>query len=202
MRLFQWGLDGGKPSEGVPDGGISIQPEWFYKGMATISYHPEHPLQVPAFAFDGGEEAELVGLYVIAESGEVLRVGFALGNEFSDHVMEAQNYLYLAHSKLRPCSFGPEILIGEAPSHITGQVRIQRGDSTLWEEPFLTGENNMSYTIANLEHHHFKYAIFRVPGDVHCHFFGTATLSRNAGIKTQSGDIFEISAEGFWTSPM
>lgn len=197
MRLFQWGLDGGKPSQGAPDWGISIQPEWFYKGNGYNIVPPGHPLKVPNFALDGGEEAELVGLYVISESGEVLRVGFALGNEFSDHVMEAQNYLYLAHSKLRTCSLGPEILIGEAPTNISGKVRIQRKGCTLWEETFLTGEENMSFSIAALEHHHFKYEIFKVPGDVHCHFFGTATLSRNAGITTQPGDVFEISANGF-----
>jgi hypothetical protein len=193
MRLFQLGLEGGKP----PAGGVGIQPEWFFKGSGRILVAPERSLTSPAFALDGGEEAELVGLYVIAESGDVLRVGFALGNEFSDHVMEAQNYLYLAHSKLRPCSFGPELLTGEAPAHISGRVRILRDGSPLWEAPFLTGEDHMSYAIASLEHHHFKYEPFRQPGDVHCHYFGTATLSRNAGIVTRPGDRFEISAPGF-----
>ena len=193
MRLFQWGLEGGKP----PEGEISVQPEWFYKGNGYNVVPPEQPLVSPSFALDGGEEAELVGLYVIAESGEILRVGFALGNEFSDHILEAQNYLYLAHSKLRSCSFGPEIIIGPPPAEISGQVRIERNGQTLWEAPFLTGEERMSYSISNLEHHHFKYELFRKPGDVHCHFFGTSTLSRNAGIVTQPGDRFEISAPGF-----
>jgi hypothetical protein len=193
MRLFQWGLEWGKPVEGQ----ISVQPEWFYKGNGYNVVPPERPLVSPSFALDGGEEAELVGLYVIAESGEILRVGFALGNEFSDHIMEAKNYLYLAHSKLRTCSFGPEIIIGEPPTEISGQVRIERNGQTLWEAAFLTGEKRMSYMISNLEHHHFKYELFRKPGDVHCHFFGTATLSRNAGVVTQPGDCFEISAPGF-----
>jgi hypothetical protein len=193
MRLFQWGLEGGKPAGGQ----ISVQPEWFYKGNGHNVVPPEHDLVSPSFALDGGEEAELVGLYIISDSGAVLRVGFALGNEFSDHVMEAQNYLYLAHSKLRPVSFGPELITGQPPAAISGQVRIQRGGAVLWEAPFLTGEDAMSYTLANLEHHHFKYELFRQPGDVHCHFFGTATLSRNAGIVTQPGDRFEISAPDF-----
>lgn len=193
MRMFQWGLEGGKP----PDGQISVQPEWFFKGNGHNVVPPEHPLVSPPFALDGSEEAELVGLYVISETGSVLRVGFALGNEFSDHVMEAQNYLYLAHSKLRTCSFGPELLIGPAPTQIAGQVRLHRKGQIFWEAPFLTGEDHMSYSIANLEHHHFKYEIFRKPGDVHCHFFGTATLSRNSGVVTQPGDQFEISAPGF-----
>jgi len=193
MRMFQWGLEGGKTEKGQ----ISVQPEWFYKGSGYNIVPPEHPLVSPPYALDGSEEAELVGLYVISEAGQVLRVGFALGNEFSDHVMEAENYLYLAHSKLRPCSFGPELLIGPAPAKITGEVRLFREGELLWQAPFLTGEDHMSYSIANLEHHHFKYDFFRKPGDVHCHYFGTATLSRNAGIVTQPGDRFEISAPGF-----
>jgi len=193
MRLFQWGLEGGKPENSE----ISVQPEWFYKGNGYNIVPPGQPLSSPYFALDGGEEAELVGLYVVTETGEVLRVGFALGNEFSDHVMEAQNYLYLAHSKLRACSFGPELRMGELPTHISGRVRVVREGHTLWEEIFLTGEDHMAYTIASLEHHHFKYEMFRMPGDVHCHFFGTATLSRNAGVITQPGDVFEISAAEF-----
>ena len=193
MRMFQWGLEGGKP----PEGQISVQPEWFYKGNGYNVVPPEQPLVSPAFALDGGEEAELVGLYVIAESGEILRIGFALGNEFSDHAMEAKNYLYLAHSKLRNCSFGPEVIIAPTPAEVSGQVRIKRNGQTLWEAPFFSGEERMSYTISHLEHHHFKYDLFRKPGDVHCHFFGTSTLSSKAGIVAQPGDCFEISAPGF-----
>jgi hypothetical protein len=193
MRMFQWGLGGGKP----PKGEISVQPEWFYKGNGHCVVAPERPLPMPSFALDGGEEPELVGLYVIGDSGQVLRVGFTLGNEFSDHVMEQQNYLYLAHSKLRPCSFGPELRLGELPEDIQGHVRIRRGDEVLWARPFLTGEANMSYRIESLEHHHFKYDDFRRPGDVHCHFLGTGTLSFAAGIEAQAGDLFEIEAPGF-----
>ena len=55
----------------------------------------------------------------------------------------------------------------------------------------------MSHSIANLEHHHFKYDLCRRPGDVHVHFFGTATLSFAEGVSAQEGDVFEISAEPF-----
>jgi len=193
MRIYKIGVEGGKPASGE----ISVQPEWFYKGNGNYIVPPEQPLSLPAFGLDGGEEAELAGLYVIAESGAVLRVGFALGNEFSDHVTERQNYLYLAHSKLRTSSFGPELLVGDLPTDIRGRVRIVRDGQEIWGEAFLTGEENMSYHIADLEHHHFKYALFREPGDVHCHYFGTATLSFSAGIQTQPSDVFEISAPPF-----
>ncbi len=193
MKMFKAGLEGGKPAPGE----VGVQPEWFYKGDGSWLVRPGEPLELPHFAEDGGEEPELVGLYVVAESGDVLRVGFAIGNEFSDHVLEKQNYLYLAHSKLRTSSFGPELLVGDPPTNIRGTVRILRGESEVWSDTFLTGEENMTHSIANLEHHHFKYTPFRRPGDVHCHFFGTATLSFAAGITAKPGDIFEISAPEF-----
>jgi len=193
MKMFRLGLEGGKPAPGA----VGVQPEWFYKGDGSIVAAPGAPLLSPPWALDGGEEPELVGLYVIGDDGEVLRVGFALGNEFADHVLERQNYLYLAHSKLRVCSFGPELLVGPPPAAVEGTSRILRDGKELWSAPFLTGEANMTHTFANIEHHHFKYPFFRRPGDVHCHYFGTATLSFAAGITTQNGDIFEISAPGF-----
>jgi hypothetical protein len=176
---------------------VGVQPEWFYKGNGDSVVACGRPLEVPAFALDGGEEPEVCGVYVIGPEGEPFRVGFTLGNEFSDHVMERQNYLYLAHSKLRTCSFGPELLVGSLPAHVAGTSRIRRGGQAIWSKPFLSGEANMTHTIANLEAHHFKYRQFRRPGDVHVHFFGTATLSFADGIAAQPGDVFEIEAPAF-----
>lgn len=158
---------------------------------------PEHALDIPPFAEDGGEEAELVGVYVISDAGEPLRVGFAVGNEFSDHALERRNYLYLAHSKLRTCSIGPELRLGDLPEHVGGQARILRGGCEVWSGDLLTGEANMSHAVANLEHHHFKYAMFRRPGDVHIHFFGASVLSSADGFETRDSDIVEIVLSGF-----
>jgi len=193
MKMFRLGLEGGKPAPGA----TGVQPEWFYKGDGSTLVPPGGDLVSPNFALDGGEEPEIVGLYLIDDDGQPARLGFALGNEFSDHAMERQNYLYLAHSKLRPSSVGPEMLVGELPADVRGASRIRRGKEVVWERPFLTGEHNMSHTIANLEAHHFKYAQFRQPGDVHVHFFGTATLSFADGFKAEKGDVFEIEAEPF-----
>jgi len=193
MRMFKLGLEGGKPAKGD----TGAQPEWFYKGDGSILAAPEGDLLSPSFALDGGEEPEVVGVYFIDDSGAPVRLGFALGNEFSDHVTERQNYLYLAHSKLRPASLGPELLVGDLPADIDGVSRIRRAKEVIWEKPFLSGEQNMAHTIANLEAHHFKYRLFRRPGDVHVHFFGTATLSFSDGVKTEKGDVFEIESETF-----
>jgi hypothetical protein len=188
MRMFKWGMDGGRPADGQP----GVQPEWFYKGNGSIVAAPGAPLAMPDFALDGGEEPELVGLYVIGPDGQPYRLGYAIGNEFSDHVTERQNYLYLAHSKLRVCAVGPELRSGALPAHLEGTSRIRRGNEIRWEKPFLTGEANMCHSLANLEYHHFKYAAHRQPGDVHLHFFGTATLSFSDNIRVEPGDRFEI----------
>ena len=193
MRMFLEGLEGGKPARGEE----GQQPEWFYKGDGQCLVGPREPLVSPAFAKDGSEEPELAGIYLIGPDGTPFRLGLALANEFSDHVTERHNYLWLAHSKLRPAALGAELLLGEPPADIRGTSRILRDGAVLWEKPFLTGEANMSHSIANLEAHHFKYKLFRRPGDIHVHFFGTATLSFADDVRTRDGDEFEISAAPF-----
>jgi hypothetical protein len=193
MRMFLDGLKAGKPAAGT----TGSQPEWFYKGDGSSVVGTGAALEMPAFALDGGEEPEIAGIYLIDPHGAPRRLGFCLANEFSDHLTERENYLWLAHSKLRPAALGPEILTGPLPADVRGTSRIVRGEKVIWEKPFLTGESNMSHAIANLEHHHFKYGNFRRPGDVHIHFFGTATLSFSERVALEPGDLFDISADAF-----
>lgn len=193
MRIFLEGVSGGKPVEGE----TGCQPEWFYKGDGSQVVAPGEPLAMPGFAADGGEEPELAGIYLVGADGTPHRLGFCLANEFSDHVTERHNYLWLAHSKLRQAALGAELLVGPLPDHVEGSSRIRRDGAIAWEKPFLSGEANMSHSIANLEWHHFKYEQFRRPGDVHVHFFGTATLSFSDEFRTRPGDEFEIEARPF-----
>jgi hypothetical protein len=188
MRMFKWGIEGGRPPAGEP----GVQPEWFYKGNGRVVVGCGAPIVAPDFALDYGEEPEIVGLYVIAPDRTPARLGFAIGNEFSDHATERRNYLYLAHSKLRQCAVGPELRTGALPPHLEGVSRIRRGELVRWEKPFVTGEANMCHSLANLEYHHFKYNAHCEPGDVHLHFFGTATISFADGIRVEPGDRFEI----------
>jgi hypothetical protein len=193
MRMFQWGLAGGRP----PRGEIGVSPEWFYKGSGAILRGHNEPLEVPNFAGDGGEEGEMAGIYVIDPTGSPRRVGFAVANEFSDHQTERKNYLYLAPSKLRTCSIGPELIVDGAFDNVLGTVRIYRGAKVIWTKEIFTGEKNMSHTLANLEHHHFKYAAHRRPGDAHIHFFGADAFSFGDGLALLDSDIMEIELAGF-----
>lgn len=193
MKMFLMGVEGGKPAGGQR----GVQPEWFFKGNGSCLVEPGAPLLSPDFALDAGEEPEIAGVYLVADDGRPVRLGFALANEFSDHITEHGNYLWLAHSKLRPAALGPELLLGELPPQVMGRSRILREGRVIWEKPFASGEAHMSHSLANLEYHHFKYRQFRQPGDVHVHFFGTGTLSFSDGIRTQPGDVFEIAASPF-----
>ena len=187
-RMFKWGLEGGKPASGT----AGVQPEWFYKGDGSMVVSPGAPIDVPDFSDDVGEEPEIVGLYVIGDDNSPYRVGFAIGNEVTDHVMEKKNYLYLAHSKLRQCAFGPELFVGKLPDNIEGTARILRDGQPIWEKPFPTGEANMSHSIENIEFHHFKYNQLLRAGDVHAIFMGTSVASFGDGVEVKIGDTFEI----------
>jgi hypothetical protein len=194
MRMYQMGLEGGKPAPGQ----IGVQPEWFYKGDGSILRGHGDDLNVPAYAWDGGEEPEIAGVYLIGLGGEPFRVGLTMANEFSDHQMEKKNYLYLAPSKLRNCSIGPELVIGDvAFEDVPGEVSITRNGSAVWKKEIWTGEKNMSYSVANLEHHHFKYEAHRRPGDVHIHFFGADAFSFGENVALEAGDVMEVGFSGF-----
>jgi len=193
MRMFQWGVERGRPA----DGEIGIAPEWFYKGDGSILRGPFEPLEIPSHAEDGGEEAELAGVYIIAADGTPFRIGIAQGNEFSDHKFEKRNYLNLAGSKLRTCSLGPELVLGAPFANISGNVSIERAGATLWHKEIASGEQNMCHSLANLEHHHFKFAGHRQPGSIHVHFYGADAISFGDNIALVEGDITEVRFKGF-----
>ena len=193
MRMYRWGEEGGRPAPGE----IGTAPEWFYKGSGLILRAHNDSLTVHSFAEDGGEEPEIAGVYLIDSHGNPRRVGMAIGNEFSDHKTERRNYLYLAPSKLRQCSIGPELIVDPKFDFVPGTVQIERRGKILWSKEIASGEQRMSHSLANMEHHHFKYPQHRRPGDVHVHFYGAGAFSFGAGIELEDGDVSEIAFEGF-----
>ena len=193
MKMFRWGVEGGRPKEGC----VGTPPEWFYKGTGTILRAHGEPLDVPTYAEDGGEEGEIAAIYVVGAGGRPRRVGFAPGNEFSDHSFEKKNYLNLAGSKLRNCSLGPEITIDADFESVPGEVTIHRAGGAHWTKKIRTGNAEMCHNLTNIEHHHFKYEAHRQAGDVHVHFLGADSLSFGEGIALLDGDVMQVQFEGF-----
>jgi len=192
MKMYQWGVEGGQPENGM----IGVQPEWFYKGTGAILRAHKDILVVPAYAGDGGEEPEVAGVYLIDHNCQPVRIGFTTGNEFSDHIMERKNYLYLAPSKLRNCAIGPELVIDMEFTDIEGVVKVNRDKNELWSAAIHTGEKNMAHSLANLEYHHFKYSDHRQPLQAHIHFFGADAFSFGSGIKLETGDEMQVHWNG------
>jgi hypothetical protein len=193
MKMFRWGVEGGRPAAGQ----IGIAPEWFYKGNGTILRAHGEPLVVPPYAEDGGEEAEIAGIYLVGPDGQPRRIGLAIGNEFSDHRFEKRNYLNLAGSKIRTCALGPELVIDPEFNSVPGKVTVRREGNEFWSKEIRTGEAEMCHSLQNIEHHHFKFETHRRPGDVHVHYFGACSLSFGAGVQLVDGDVMEIQFEGF-----
>jgi hypothetical protein len=193
MKMFQWGIESGRPETGK----IGAAPEWFYKGCGEILRAHGEALLVPPYAEDGGEEPEVAGAYLIGDDAQPYRVGLTVGNEFSDHKFERRNYLYLAGSKLRTCAIGPELVLDHDFKSVSGNVAIERDGAMLWTQQIKTGEEEMCHSLSNIEHHHFKFAGHRRPGDIHVHFFGADAFSFGAGIQLADGDVMKIGFEEF-----
>ena len=193
MKMFRRGIEGGRPAPGR----IGTAPEWFYKGTGTILRAHGEALEIPAYAEDGGEEAEIAGIYFVDSNGVPRRVGMAVGNEFSDHKFEKKNYLYLASSKIRTCAIGPELVLDPDFQSVSGEVAIERDSSQIWTKQIRTGETEMCHSLGNIEHHHFKFDVHRRPGDVHVHFLGADCLSFGEGIELRNGDVMRVQFEGY-----
>jgi hypothetical protein len=193
MRMYQSGVEGGRPAPGE----IGAAPEWFYKGSGLVLRAHGEPLDVPPHAEDGGEEPEIAGIYAIDSNGAPRRIGMAQGNEFSDHKFEKRNYLNLASSKLMTCAIGPELVVDPDFGSVAGEVSIEREGQAIWRKPIHSGDAAMSHSLANLEHHHFKHAAHRRPGDLHVHFFGAGAFSFGEGVTLQDGDVMQVQFDGF-----
>lgn len=193
MRMFRAGLEGGRPEPNR----CGVAPEWFYKGNGNVLRAHADELIVPGHAEDGGEEAEIAGVYVIDSAGCPRRIGMATGNEFSDHTFEKHNYLHLAGSKLRTCALGPELAVDADFGLVPGRAAIERAGRVIWEREIATGEQEMCHSVANIEHHHFKFDAHRRPGDIHVHYYGAHSLSFADEVLLAEGDVMAIQFGGF-----
>ncbi|MCE7057373.1 GguC protein [Algoriphagus sp. AGSA1] len=192
LKMYEMGVKGGSPAKGE----VGVQPEWFYKGNGAVLRAHGETLTVPYFGDDGGEEPEIAGVYIIDRSGKPWRIGFTTGNEFSDHVMEKMNYLYLAPSKIRTCAIGPELVIDADFENYSGEVSVFRASEPIWSSAINTGQKNMCHNLANLEFHHFKYDSHRIPLQAHVHFYGADAFSFGNKVVLENGDSMRVTWNG------
>jgi hypothetical protein len=172
-------------------------PALFYKGSGLVLCAHGDPLAVPEFAAGGAEEAEVAAVYVVDRAGVPRRVGLTPGNEFCDPAQAEAHPAAHAHSKLRPCSIGPELWLDAAFEEISGAVSVRRGSEPLWSAELLTGNRHTRYPLEEIEASLFRHAGHRRPGDVHIHFLGSPATSYACGVRLQPGDEMMVAWEGF-----
>ncbi len=178
-------------------GTTSQHRQWFHPGTGDVLIGPGAPVIRAGVADEFADEAGIAGVYVIGPDGAPSRVGFVLANGFSDIPGQRLDDLYPGHFKLWQASFGPELLVGPLPGGIGGTSRIRRGDEIVVEMPLQSGGENMSQSVAALEHDLFRSGIHLRPGDVHIHIFGTARLSFAHGFAPGEEDVLETEAAPF-----
>jgi hypothetical protein len=154
-------------------------------------------LTIPNYAIGGAEEAELVGCYIISPDGTPFRVGITQGSEFADPAMATADSRMLSHAKLRNCSIGPELVLDAQFSDVKGTAFAERDGKQIWSREITTGTPNTRFTLDEVEHHHFKYDVHRVPGDAHVHFLGGSVSTNTDGVILQDGDEVVIQFAGF-----
>lgn len=187
---------------GVHDGKKQLskegaRPEWFFKGHAEQIVTSGEVLPIPSHDIGGGEEAELVGVYYIDEHKHAHRLGFCLGNEFSDHTLERENHFYISQCKLRSFAVGSELMIGELPLSVQLTSSIYRDEKLFWHAEIATGQENMIHSYDNIESHVFRHAQFMMPDTLYYHFMGTSYISYIDGITMEDKDIVKIESECF-----
>ncbi len=102
MRMFNMGLEGGKPAAGQ----VGVQPEWFYKGDGSCVVGTGEALPSPDFALDGSEEPEIAGIYLIDAAGNPRRIGFCSGQRVLGSHHRAWQLLVAGAFQTAPCRVG------------------------------------------------------------------------------------------------
>jgi hypothetical protein len=180
----------------IGPGDGQVPPGWFFRGNGATLVGSGQPLQQPDFGMGAAARASVVGLYIIADDGTPCRLGWALGNDFTDDRVLGLGPAYRAPARLRASAVGPELVFGDLPREITGSVRLRRGSELVEEVSFAMGQAALGQSLAALEANHFRYPMFRRPGDVHFHFLAGGD-GASLATAAQAGDVFEIAAPDF-----
>jgi len=192
MKMYQWGVDGGKPAPGL----VGAAPEWFYKGDGALYARKTSRStcqNMRAMAARRRRSPVSTSLVPMAH-----RAAWALPLPTILRSRSRKlNYLYLAHSKLRACSLGPELVNNGPFDSVQGRVCILRGGSVFWERTFLTGEQNMCHSLA------IWSTIISGPNNTGAPATSTCISSvRPRSVPAtashmQEGDVMEIAFEGY-----
>lgn len=188
--IYQEGVRGGKPKKGR-----GTKPEIFYKADGYYTVGPNQAVRIASTSKRCVPEPEVVSYYWADRGWK--RIGYTLGNDFSDQGWESENPLYLPHAKVQLglAAVGPVFVTVDDPlfdpREVAIRCRVFRGKSVLLDSGSLrTGETHMAHSIHNLELHLFDNRPLR-PCEIRGLYWGTPAVFK---IPLKAGDRIEISA--------
>ena len=193
MRMFQWGVEGGRPQKARS----ASRPSGSTRAMAPSSALPSSHWRFRLTPKTAAKKPRSPASTIIDRDGTPCRIGMVNGNEFSDHKFEKRNYLNLAGSKLRPCSLGPELVFEAEFDNVPGEVRIERAGSALWRKPDRKRRTEHVPQPCQPGASPLQVCGPSPARHVHVHFFGADALSFGDGVALRDGDMAEVSFEGF-----
>ena len=184
-------------SEGArsPSGGGESPPSWFFRGSGSTLVAAEKPLAMPGFAPGGAPEAQVAGLFVIADDGVPCQVGWCLAHPVVDQALARSGGA--GHARLRATAIGPELLLGELPAALPAKAAVVRAGKVLAETWLDLGRAGMARSHADLIRDHFRYGMHRRPGDVHIHCFGSGSGHAAAAPGNDPEQLFELTCAAF-----
>ncbi len=169
---------------------------WFFRGNGATLVGSGQPLQQPDFGMGAAARAAVVGLYIIADDGTPCRLGWALGNDFTDDRVLGLGPAHRAPARLRASAVGPELVFGDLPREITGSVRLRRGSEVVEEVASPWGRRRWGKRWQR-----WRRTIFGIRcsgGRGTCIFTSSlAVTARRLATAAQAGDVFEIAAPDF-----
>ena len=194
MRMFKMGVSRAA-------GRVRAKPARSLNGFIRATVHPSQLQRetCPArrLRSTAAKSQRSSGVYLIDDSGLLVCVGFVLGNEFSDHVTERHNYLWLAHSKLRPQALAGASGRRSARGHQRHVPSSGAACKLVWEKPV---------SVRRTEHGPLDHQSRGAPLQVWLvsptrrrprPFLRHSHRSFSDGVKTQKGDVFEIECDTF-----
>ena len=182
-------------------GGI---PELFAKSdTGSMSAHGG-PIARPASTLRLVPETELVSVYDLRENGQVERLGFTGGNDYTDNGIEAQNPLNLPQAKNWSggcASLGPILVTDDVfdRSEVEVSCDVVRGGQSVASKTGMTGEKHLNAPDGLL---HLERSLFsRIPlqpFQLQVFYWGTPIVFSDAdlGAGLLDGDVVRMKFAG------
>lgn len=182
-------------------GGI---PELFAKSDADSMAAHGGDIARPANTLRLVPETELVSVYGLRQDGQVERIGFTGGNDYTDNGIEAQNPLNLPQAKNWSggcASLGPVLVTNDAfdSAEVEVSCDVVRSGQTIASKTGLTGQNHLNAPdgLFHLERSLFERIPLQ-PFEFQVFYWGTPIVFADADLESGllEGDLVRMTFSG------